>query len=126
MKNENVLEKYICTTPFTYLEAHKDSVYSCCPSWLPNKLSTLENIETVWESEELKKIQDSIIDGSYKYCSKILCPYLSELIDNNSIPNGFIEKKHFNREKYKKGPTNINFAFDRSCNLSCPSCRNFQ
>ena len=121
---EDILKQYICITPFVYLEAHKNGVYSCCPSWLPDKLCSLDDIETAWESETLKNIQESIIDGSYKYCSKTECPYLSNLINNKQIPQGFISKENFKYEKYKKGPTNINFAFDRSCNLSCPSCRN--
>ncbi len=123
-QKEEILKKYVCTTPFVYLEAHKNGVYSCCPSWLPDRLCSLDDIETAWESETLKNIQESIIDGSYKYCSKTECPYLSNLINNKQIPQGFISKENFKYEKYKKGPTNINFAFDRSCNLSCPSCRN--
>ncbi len=122
-QKEEILKKYVCTTPFVYLEAHKNGVYSCCPSWLPDRISSLDDIETAWESETLKNIQKSIIDGSYKYCSKTQCPYLSNLINNKQIPQGFISKENFKYEKYKKGPTNINFAFDRSCNLSCPSCR---
>jgi MoaA/NifB/PqqE/SkfB family radical SAM enzyme len=124
MAKEDILKEYICKTPFVYLEAHKNGVYSCCPSWLPNKISTLENIKEAWNSTELKEVQDSIIDGSYKYCSKTECPYLSQLLIDETIPSGFIEKEHFKIEKYKDGPININFAFDRSCNLSCPSCRN--
>lgn len=123
MSESNILKKYICTTPFVYLEAHKGAVYSCCPSWLPNKISTLENIKEAWKSTELKEVQDSILDGSYKYCSKTQCPYLSQLLIEEIKPKGFVEKEHFKIEKYKDGPTNVNFAFDRSCNLSCPSCR---
>lgn len=122
--NEDIIKKYVCSVPFTYIEAHKHGVFSCCPSWLPNKISDLEDIESVWESPELKKIQESLIDGSYKYCSKTDCPYLSKLISNQSVPNTFVQKKYFKASSYKLGPTNINFAFDRSCNLSCPSCRN--
>ncbi len=121
---DDILKQYICITPFIYLEAHKNGVYSCCPSWLPNKISSLEDIDGAWESEELKKVQESILDGSYKYCSKTECPYLSELYTNGNIPKGFRSKSGFNINDYKTGPTNINFAFDRSCNLTCPSCRN--
>ena len=110
--------------PFTYIEAHKHGIFSCCPSWLPNKISSLENIETAWESKELKKIQESIISGTYAYCSKTECPHLNQLVTDNVVSNVFIEKKNFKKNKFILGPTNINFAFDRSCNLSCPSCRN--
>lgn len=120
---DNIIKNYICVTPFIYLEAHKNGVFSCCPSWLPNKISSLEDIENVWESKELKEVQDSILDGSYKFCSKTQCPYLSELINQNTIPQGFVKKEKFNYREYIDGPQNVNFAFDRSCNLSCPSCR---
>lgn len=123
MQND-ILKEYVCITPFVYLEAHKHGVFSCCPSWLPNKISSLEDIENVWHGDELKKVQESILDGSYKYCSKTECPYLSELLANKKIPQGFRHVSNFNIDDYKNGPTNINFAFDRSCNLSCPSCRN--
>jgi hypothetical protein len=111
MAKEDILKKYVCTTPFKYLEVHKGAVFSCCPSWLPNKISTLENIKEAWDSIELKEVQDSILDGSYKYCSKTQCPYLSQLLIDETIPSRFIEKEHFKIEKYKDGPININFAF---------------
>ena len=120
---DNILKKYVCITPFTYLELHKNGVHSCCPSWLPNKVGSLENINDIWRSEELHEVQESIIDGTYKFCSKTQCPYLSQLINEGVKHSVFIEKSNFNINQYKKGPTNINFAFDRSCNLSCPSCR---
>ena len=123
MYNE-LLKKYVCITPFTYLELHKHGIFSCCPSWLPNKLGDLDDMENVWESQELKKIQESILDGSYKYCSKTECPYLSKLLNGNGLSFNFMLKESFNKESVKMGPTNINFAFDRSCNLSCPTCRN--
>jgi hypothetical protein len=123
MIDDDILKKYVCRTPFVYMEAHKNGVFSCCPSWLPKKISTLEDIENAWSGEELKKIQDSILDGSYAYCSKTECPYLSSLITTKVSPQDFVLKEHFKKEDYVKGPTNINFAFDRSCNLSCPSCR---
>ena len=122
--NLDILKKYVCLTPFTYLELHKNGVYSCCPSWLPNKIGDLNDIENVWESKELLEVKNSIIDGTYKYCSKTQCPYLSQLINEEIKYPVFIEKTNFNLTNFKKGPTNINFAFDRSCNLSCPSCRN--
>lgn len=120
-----LLKQFICPTPFAYLEIHKNGVFSCCPSWLPNKVGSIDNIENIWDSKELKEVQDSILDGSYKFCSKTECPYLSSLIQTNGIDSKtFVEKSKFNKSIYKSGPTNINFAFDRSCNLSCPSCRN--
>jgi len=125
MKHTDLMKEYICTTPFTYLEVHKNGVYSCCPSWLPKKVGSLENINEVWKSKELLEIQESIINGTYKFCSNKHCPYLAQLITEGIAPSVFIEKNKFNLNKFKDGPSHINFGFDRSCNLSCPSCRNF-
>ena len=122
--SENLLKKYICVTPFFYLELHKHGVFSCCPSWLPNKMGDLEDLDSIWESDELKKVQESILDGSYRYCSKTQCPYLSKLINGKGVDNNFTLKENFDIKNVKEGPTNVNFAFDRSCNLSCPTCRN--
>ena len=46
-----ILKNHICMIPFTYIEAHKHGIFSCCPSWLPNKISSLENIETAWTNQ---------------------------------------------------------------------------
>jgi MoaA/NifB/PqqE/SkfB family radical SAM enzyme len=124
MIEHDLLKKYVCITPFSYLEIHKHGIFSCCPSWLPNKMGDLDNLDNVWESDELKKVQESILDGSYKYCSKTQCPYLSKLISGKGVDSTFMLKENFNIKNTKLGPTNVNFAFDRSCNLSCPSCRN--
>ena len=119
----DLLKKYVCVTPFTYLELHKHGIFSCCPSWLPNKIGDLSDLDNVWESKELKKVQESILNGSYEHCSKTQCPYLAKLINGKGADSNFIEKENFNVENTRLGPSNINFAFDRSCNLSCPSCR---
>jgi MoaA/NifB/PqqE/SkfB family radical SAM enzyme len=122
MKND-LLKQYVCITPFTYLELHKHGIFSCCPSWLPNKMGDLHELDNVWQSTELKKVQESILDGSYKYCSKTECPYLSKLINGKGADSNFILKENFNIKNTESGPNNVNFAFDRSCNLYCPSCR---
>ena len=115
------LSNYVCPTPFMYMEIHKNSTHSCCPTWLPNNIGS--SLNEVWDGDQLKKVQDSILDGSYKYCSKTACPYLSGFISTKIPPSKFIKKEDFKVEKYKNGPKSLNFAFDRSCNLSCPTCR---
>jgi sulfatase maturation enzyme AslB (radical SAM superfamily) len=118
------LEDYVCVAPFEYLEVTSHGgVFGCCPGWLNKASSKLEDVSTVWDSEGHKEIQQSILDGSYRYCSKEQCPALNQLVNKGVVNNGFfIPKKDFDIEKYKF-PKTINYAFDRSCNLSCPSCR---
>jgi molybdenum cofactor biosynthesis enzyme MoaA len=114
---------YICKVPFEYMEVHHMGVYSCCPAWLPTKLSDIKDVSTVWESDTLKEVQNSILDGSYSHCVEELCPVLSELVNQGTVDKGFfITKDEFSKNDYSN-PKIINYSFDRSCNLSCPSCR---
>lgn len=131
------LNDYICVMPFFNLEIHSKDRYLCCASWLPKSLPHDSSAKEAWESKEANEIRNSIIDGSFKYCDKTQCPHLQELnksgiggvrnkntiFKKNSIPNIWKQKI----DEFKKGnkiqPNNIQFSFDRSCNLKCPSCR---
>lgn len=117
--------KYICTAPFNYTEVYDDKQFLCCPSWLPVDINNGDGISSSFNSDKAKEIRESILDGSYKYCDKIQCPFLSRL-KNNKIPFNFIPKTKESIDYFKEisKPSIINFCFDRSCNFQCPSCRN--
>ena len=116
----NILKDYVCTAPFSYLEIHETMVYGCCPTWMPIPYGSVNNLSEVWNSEIAQKTRVSVLDGTYSYCSKTECPYLSQLISQGSA-TGFTPKSTFNTKR--NNPVSINMAFDRSCNLQCPSCR---
>lgn len=114
---------YICKVPFEYMEVHHMGVYACCPAWLPTKITDMEDVANAWEHSTLKQIQQSIIDGDYEVCNEKLCPVLSELVNQKTVDKAFfITKSEFNKRDFTH-PKMINYSFDRSCNLSCPSCR---
>ena len=118
-------QKYICSAPFNYTEVYDDRQFLCCPSWLPIDVNDGNGIVSSFNSEKSKEIRKSILDGSYKYCDEVQCPFLSRL-KSNQIPKNFIPKtpesiKHFESVTQ---PNIVNFCFDRSCNFQCPSCRN--
>jgi pyruvate-formate lyase-activating enzyme len=103
----------------------------------------------VWNSYAAQEIRKSVSDGSYKYCNKELCPHLSTLISTGKNTGMFARtdqpstdevkwngQQKFNfpftdidgiliegEVKVKSTPGSINFTFDDSCNLKCPSCR---
>lgn len=125
------LENFICVTPFYELEIQEHDYFFCCASWLPIKVSTSEySIKDIWNSDPAKEIRNSILNGSYKYCDKKLCPHLSKLV-NFGIESGTIfhkNKPSINFKKHIKNgdkdtPGFININIDRSCNFKCPSCR---
>jgi len=114
----DILKKYKCIVPFTYLEIQKENCYGCCPSWLPSIYGKTNDLISAWNGETANKVRESILDGTYKYCDKNICPHLSQLINTGVATNIFksdIQKIN--------GPTRLNLSFDRSCNISCPSCR---
>lgn len=115
---------YICTAPFNYTEVHDKEQWLCCPSWLPVDIEQGLGIKENFRSKKAQEVRDSILDGSYKYCDEVQCPYLAEL-KNNKISPRFIPKTDQNIEILERepGPHTVNFSFDRSCNYACPTCR---
>lgn len=116
--------KFLCTTPFHFIEVQDDKQYLCCPSWLKENVNDGNGIVSSFNSEISNKVRESIIDGSYRYCSETECPYLARL-KSNKLPLRFIPKTDKNIELLSsiKYPKTVNFTFDRSCNFACPSCR---
>lgn len=126
MKKVN-LNDYTCSVPFSSLEIHNDSFFVCCPSWLPTGFKRTEyTLDSIWKSEKLQDIRRSVLDGSFEYCDKEQCPFLSKLI-NEGIPfNPIIEKSKLQYSSIVSkfdGPEVLMLNFDRTCNYKCPSCR---
>ena len=76
----------------------------------------LNSLSEIINSTASQRFKDSIIDQSYRYCNKSLCPQLNQLqlIDN------------FASVDLPQLPTTLALAVDRNCNLKCASCRNSQ
>jgi MoaA/NifB/PqqE/SkfB family radical SAM enzyme len=121
------LKNYVCGVPFNSLEIHNNQYFVCCPSWLNVSFKRDEYaLNEIWNSEPVQEIRESILDGSFKYCNKELCPFLSKLV-NYGIPSGPIGLKGPNLD-FKKviknnTPDVLMMNFDRTCNYKCPSCR---
>lgn len=127
------LKDKFCSRPWDFFEIQEKNIYNCCPTWVNHvtigETTTDLDIEKTWNGDLAKNFRKSILDGSFKYCNKELCPK----IKNNSLPtiqevkNGklgplfstIIEYKLLSADK----PATINLCYDRSCNLRCPSCR---
>lgn len=126
--------RLFCSRPFQYLESttypDRGTGFLCCTSWLPNMpLGNLlqSSFDAVWNGEQAQKIRESILDGSFRYCTTE-CPFLkTEMGPVQKIEDVTDERmKRVIDEKLVKlpfGPKLVNAAFDRSCNLACPSCR---
>lgn len=126
--------RLFCSKPFTWFEVtgfnRTGEVYLCCPSWLETPVGTLEHqsVQEVWNGPTAQAIRASILDGSYKYCNVERCPFLNDLSGPVQYEDEVTDPEL--REVIEKqltvmpyGPKDINCSYDRSCNLSCPSCR---
>ena len=125
---------YICSVPFTSMEIHDRDRFLCCASWLKKYLPEESSPVDAWNSTEANDIRDSILDGSYKHCDSLQCPMLHQLETVGSVAkikplhhkNNIPSQLQSKLDDYKNGtltPTIIQFSFDRTCNLACPSCR---
>lgn len=123
-----------CSKPFKWFEVFSwnevGQVYLCCAGWLDISIGNLryQSVEEIWNSEKAQEIRNSILDGSFKFCDQSLCPYLqtasgpvSKVEDVTDKDLRFIIKNGLRSLPY--GPRAINCSYDKSCNLSCPSCR---
>jgi len=103
-----------CPRPFdTILIDKNGSCYACeCTAWLPQSIGNLQirSLSEIIGSETHTQLQDSISDGSYRYCNENQCPYIKSGNVLNTIQDTLIKE--------------IRLAIDDSCNLRCPSCRN--
>jgi hypothetical protein len=121
-----------CSRPFTFFEIgthpKRGQAYLCCPTWLPPSVGNAseETVAAMWNGETAVSIRRSILDGSFRYCTAH-CPYLQTVtgpvqrVSDVTDP----EYKRILDEKLVQipSPRIVNAAFDRSCNLSCPTCR---
>lgn len=124
------LEGKFCTNPFRQMDVLERSTHLCCASYLYTSVGDLsvDDWKQVWNSDVAQRIRASIHDGSYRYCNKIACPSINrnfltpteELASQSDAWRDIVENK---MTVLPRGPESVNLAYDRTCNLSCPSCR---
>ena len=116
-KNLNISKR--CPRPFdTVLIDKQGSCYLCeCTAWLPQSVGNLftHSLEEILNSDTAKILQNSITDGSYRYCNNKQCAYLLTLDSGDTV--------QWYSDLPNKQVKHIRLAIDDSCNLSCPSCR---
>jgi organic radical activating enzyme len=125
---EQYLSTHFCPEPFTTIETSPDGlVYMCCPAWLPTPIGELDSpdVNSMWRGEVATELRKSILDGSYRYCSRLHCGRITgrALYERNSAKAQDIIRRWESAEE-PPNPTNLILSHDTSCNLACPSCRN--
>ena len=124
------LKTRFCARPFESIEMQENgSIYLCCPVWLPTRAGNLVsgNAREIWNSERAQAARAAILDGSFALCDKEMCPEI-QAGTLPTIEEARKEPRYREIIDQKKTvidgiPRFINMSHDRSCNLTCPSCR---
>ncbi|WP_033920615.1 radical SAM protein [Sphingomonas sp. 37zxx] len=125
------LSDKFCMRPFHEIDVLESGTHLCCASWLGlsvGNMSAADNWQEVWNSENAERIRASIHDGSYRHCNKTACPAIqtNQLPTRAAVADKSPQWRAVVEEKLTRlaiGPEKVNLAYDRTCNLSCPSCR---
>ena len=79
------LNDYVCAVPFTSLEIMEKQRHLCCSSWLLNPLPEKSSVKDAWFSKQANDVRDSVLDGTFQYCSKTQCPVLNQLVTKGPV-----------------------------------------
>jgi hypothetical protein len=133
------LEDRICRAPFRQIETRADrSVHFCCSAWQPVPIGKIEDKAAgsedagFWDSVQAREIRRSVTEGDFSHCSRWHCPAIAnrrlprrpDLPAIAAIPDQPADPRPDQTwPDPGKGPKRIILSHDRSCNISCPSCR---
>ncbi|MBN1799521.1 MAG: radical SAM protein [Spirochaetales bacterium] len=143
---KNMNGKY-CLQPFTNIDIHSNHGARCCSeSWMPSWVGDFseQTLKQIWNAQPIRDIRQSVLDGSYSFCDWHQCPfycndsYYLYTEDDLLHPERLSPVHAYRLSKYAPWiryilerktevdimPANYNLAYDETCNLACPSCRN--
>ncbi|HKO56447.1 MAG TPA: radical SAM protein [Thermoanaerobaculia bacterium] len=125
------LSDKFCHLPFTHMSTFfEGKVYACsCPAWVPFPIGSIYEAgsgDAIWNSDVAAEIRASILDGSFRYCSRTQCSFIrarklpkkTEVTD--PLYRQYIEG---NVTRVTQSPRMVELNHDPTCNLACPSCR---
>lgn len=116
-----------CLAPYVVIEVDTNGeVRLCdCAAWMPATVGNLfkQGLSDILANAASQVIRSSIAQGTYEFCNERTCGVLGQqqLIDRSMMAQTFIDLVD-DSSKYIM-PSEIWIAGDRTCNLSCPSCR---
>jgi len=129
-QDQHALRDRTCPHPYREFQVHPSGeVYICCASLVPISLGNVvaDDVEAVLNSDTAHKIRRSVVDGSFRYCDHLNCSWMVRGLPGKNQPE--ILADPVMRAALKEEVTHVDairdltFAYDYSCNLSCPSCR---
>src|SRR4030042_6325081 len=82
------IKQLFCSKPFKWCEVSRGNregqLFLCCPAWLATSVGNLgdQSVLEIWNSARAQDIRRSILDGSFRYCNRSLCPNLQSVTDS--------------------------------------------
>jgi MoaA/NifB/PqqE/SkfB family radical SAM enzyme len=120
---------FFCPMPFEHISVFDNGdVYLCssCKMLAPVGNLMRHSFEEIWNSQIATKVREAILNGSFRYCNKNECEYFQdhELRKKEDFDDQF-HREIISQQVtvLERGPCVIEVDYDKSCNLSCPYCR---
>jgi hypothetical protein len=127
-RDNGYLKRFVCPHPFENFEInHTGEVLTCAGPWISTGIGNFlsDSVDAAINSAKAKAVRKSVVDGTYKFCNHLECARMiqgtlprREEIERTSLGAAMARPDH-GVESVKE----LVFAFDKTCNLSCPSCR---
>jgi MoaA/NifB/PqqE/SkfB family radical SAM enzyme len=106
----------------------------CCSVWLRTPIGNVfrQPVEELWHSPAAEAMRDSARNGDYRYCGKMACPQIrwAMLGETPTAQDEDQQQAATSGEAWlpeppplPELPRSLNLSYDKTCNLSCPSCR---
>lgn len=142
--DDGYLAARTCPYPFDNITLQEEgSAGICCAQWMPgfnlgNVITSKQTAAEIYNGERSIAARRSVLDGSFRYCDHYKCRHIScdelplkadlDVAKDNRMPGGDLvgvntKRAVANGELVFEAPSLVLLAFDRSCNLTCPSCR---
>jgi sulfatase maturation enzyme AslB (radical SAM superfamily) len=145
--DDGYMAERTCPYPFENINLQEDGVAGvCCAPWMPgfslgNAISSKQTATQIYNGDNALAARRSVLDGSFRYCDHYKCrhiacdelPTKADLSGENAtkeyrMPGGDLvggnTKRAVNTGQFVfEAPSLVLLAFDKSCNLSCQSCR---
>jgi hypothetical protein len=118
-----------CASPFTEVEVRADgAINTCCSAWLPSAIGSIEDPSPAawWNGAAAREIRRSVLQGDFSHCSRLYCPKIvRRSLPRRDGPPTSLDRAMVAMElvAVDHRPRRVILSEDRSCNLSCPSCR---
>jgi len=103
-----------CSLPYQFLEVRSNGDVHCC-CWISTPVGNIfkSSLVDLWRGPLMQQIRESVADGDFRYCAR--CPYLTSA-------HGPVGPKPSTLPDTSR-ISSLWLSHDRTCNLSCPSCR---